>query len=279
MGENVFGACIDLTSVTIQDGIKAIPLNAFASCTNLSRADLPASVTSLEAASFSNCTRLTDIYYHGTEDGWNRVSKGRNWDLNAGSKVGGCKVHCRCTVSFDANGHGQAPSAYKTWSNETISAPSKPTAAGYAFTGWYKEPECTNLWDFGSDLITGDTTLYAGWKEDPNATSEPAENVCLSKPKSVKLTAVSAKKIKVSWKKLSAKDKKKIKKIQIQVSLDKSFSKLVKEKIVSSGKTSWTIPGLKKNTKYYVRIRAYTKSGNELKVSKWVVKSKKTKKK
>ena len=105
------------------------------------------------------------------------------------------------------------------------------------------------------------------------------ENICLSKPGSVKLTAVSAKKIKVSWKKLTSAQKKKIKKIQIQVSLDKSFSKLVKDKTISSGKTSYTISGLKKNTKYYVRIRAYTKSGDVINVSKWVVKSKKTKKK
>ena len=105
------------------------------------------------------------------------------------------------------------------------------------------------------------------------------ENVVLSKPKSVKLTAVSAKKIKISWKKLSAKDKKKIQKLEIQVSTSKSFSKIVKKKTVSSGKTSCTFSGLKKNTKYYVRIRAYTKSGDVISTSKWVVKSKKTKKK
>ena len=89
----------------------------------------------------------------------------------------------------------------------------------------------------------------------------------------------SKKKLKVEWKKLSAKDRKKIQYIQVQVSTDKNFSKITKQKKVKSSKTSCTISGLKKNTKYYVRIRAYTKSGKNVSISAWTVKSKKTKKK
>ena len=124
------------------------------------------------------------------------------------------------------------------------------------------------------------TALPSGSEPQPSEPqpSEPTEKVTLSKLKSVKLTAVSAKKIKVTWKKLTAKQRKKIKQIQIQVSTDKNFTKIVKKKTLSSKKTSWTIPGLKKNTKYYVRIRAYTKDGNVINVSKWVTKNKKTKK-
>ena len=44
-------------------------------------------------------------------------------------------------------------------------------------------------------------------------------------------------------------------------------------------KASYIIKSLKKNTKYWVRIRAYKKSGNIIYVSKWVTKNKKTKKK
>ena len=104
------------------------------------------------------------------------------------------------------------------------------------------------------------------------------EKVTLSKLKSVKLTALSAKKLRVSWKKLSSKDQKKIQKIQIQYSKDKTFKTGVKTKWAKKGKTSYTISGLKKNTKYYVRIRAYKKSGNIIYVSKWITKNKKTKK-
>ena len=110
---------------------------------------------------------------------------------------------------------------------------------------------------------------------DPSA----EEQVTLKKLKSVKLKAVSAKKLQISWKKLSKKEKKQIKKIHVQVSTDKNFTTIVKEKFLKNSKSSWTIPGLKKNTKYWVRIRAYTKDGKFTYVSKWITKNKKTKKK
>ena len=116
---------------------------------------------------------------------------------------------------------------------------------------------------------------------DPDPSSAPAgdtEKVTLKKLKSVKLKALSAKKIQVTWKKLSKKDQKKIQKIQIQYSTDKSF-KTYKTKWAKKTKNTYTIKGLKKNTKYYIRIRAYKKSGNITYVSKWVTKNKKTKKK
>ena len=51
--------------------------------------------------------------------------------------------------------------------DEKITIPPKPARDGYSFTGWYTEPECTNIWDFnespnieeGSELV-----LYAGWE-------------------------------------------------------------------------------------------------------------------
>ena len=109
--------------------------------------------------------------------------------------------------------------------------------------------------------------------------SGPVEKVSFSKLKSVKLKALSAKKIEVKWKKLSKKDQKKIQKFQIQYSTDKNFKTGVKTKWAKKGKNSCTISGLKKNTKYWVRIRAYKKDGNTVFVSKWITKNKKTKKK
>ena len=121
-----------------------------------------------------------------------------------------------------------------------------------------------------TEIISSDPT---------SAPTTSTEIISLKKINIKKLTALSSKKIRVDWKKLSSKDRKKIQKIQIQVSTDKSFSKIVKKKTVSSSKSSCTISGLKKNTKYYIRIRAYTKSGKTINISKWSIKSKKTKKK
>ena len=68
------------------------------------------------------------------------------------------------TVTFNANGHGTAPAAQSGIAYEgKASAPTAPTAAGYTFGGWYKEVGCTTAWDFETDKVTADTTLYAKW--------------------------------------------------------------------------------------------------------------------
>ncbi len=84
--------------------------------------------------------------------------------------------------------------------------------------------------------------------------------------------------IKVKWKKLSKKNQKKVKSIQVQYSKDETFKTDVKTKRVSSKKTEVKLKNLKSGQKYYVRIRAYTKDGKTINVSKWSpYKSKKAK--
>ena len=114
---------------------------------------------------------------------------------------------------------------------------------------------------------------------EPTEPTQPTEKVTLSKLKSAKLKALSTNKIKITWKKLSKKEQSKIQKIEIQYSTDKTFKTGVKTKWVKKTKNSYTIKGLKKNTKYWVRIRVYKKGGNIIYVSKWVKKNKKTLKK
>lgn len=68
------------------------------------------------------------------------------------------------TVTFDANGYGSAPDPLTgITSGSTISAPTAPTADGYIFGGWYKEAACTTPWDFATDKVTDNITLYAKW--------------------------------------------------------------------------------------------------------------------
>lgn len=33
----------------------------------------------------------------------------------------------------------------------------------HMLSGWYKEAELINVWDFYNDVVMGDMTLYAGW--------------------------------------------------------------------------------------------------------------------
>ena len=143
-------------------------------------------------------------------------------------------------------------------------------ADGYVFTSGTVQV-CTN-----AKIV--DPFAEEDWVDPYVEFTVPSEIESLSKLKSVKLKALSTKKIEVKWKKLSKKEQGKIQKIQIQYSTDKTFKTGVKTKWAKKTKDSYIIKGLKKNKKYYVRIRAYKKSGGVIYVSKWVVKSKKTKK-
>ena len=66
------------------------------------------------------------------------------------------------TVTFNANGHGTAPTAQTVTQGNKATTPAAPTATGYTFGGWYKEAYCTNAFDFNT-AITEDITLYAKW--------------------------------------------------------------------------------------------------------------------
>ena len=83
--------------------------------------------------------------------------------------------------------------------------------------------------------------------------------VKITKPKAAKKSAT------IKWKKISRKNLKKTKKVQVQVSPDPGFNYGVMTKNVSARKTSVKINKLKSKKKYYIRIRAL--NGDH--VSKW----------
>ena len=86
--------------------------------------------------------------------------------------------------------------------------------------------------------------------------------VKMSKPKA------SKKAITVKWKKISKKNKKKIKGIEIQYSLD-GFKTIAGTKYAKKTKTSYKIKGLKSRRKYWVRIRTYKNTSKGKHVSDW----------
>lgn len=72
-----------------------------------------------------------------------------------------------CTVSFDTQNRGNAPADYIGIAvGSIIAPPEEPTAEHYIFLGWFKDAACTVPWDFSTDTVESDITLYAGWKED-----------------------------------------------------------------------------------------------------------------
>lgn len=75
------------------------------------------------------------------------------------------------TVTFDLNGKdGKASEDHLiATNNTTIAKPSDPFYVGYDFVGWYKDAACTNEWNFDTDVVTANTTLYAKWVESKYA--------------------------------------------------------------------------------------------------------------
>lgn len=66
------------------------------------------------------------------------------------------------TVKFDSKG-GTAVSTQNVTTGSKLKVPIPPVKLGYRFDGWYKESSCVNKWDFDSDSVTSDITLYAKW--------------------------------------------------------------------------------------------------------------------
>ena len=72
-------------------------------------------------------------------------------------------------VTFDSKGGSSVPSIEGTKSHYVPEKPADPVKAGYEFTGWYTDSECTKAFDWSSE-VAKHTTLYAGWNAIPETT-------------------------------------------------------------------------------------------------------------
>ncbi|PGL69877.1 InlB B-repeat-containing protein [Bacillus sp. AFS055030] len=79
------------------------------------------------------------------------------------------------TVKFDSQG-GSAVNAIKTDYNTMISQPTVPTKTGYTFAGWFKDATGQTIWNFATDKVTSDTTIYAKWTLNKPNVNEIDEN-------------------------------------------------------------------------------------------------------
>ncbi|HCM92119.1 MAG TPA: hypothetical protein DIS78_06120, partial [Lachnospiraceae bacterium] len=151
-----FRGSTDLNRVEISPGMTKIGQEAFANCYELQSVKLPGSISELGMYSFADCKN--SLYFEGTKAQWEKVNKTYLWCSSS------LKIHVRCTVSFNAAGHGNAPASQTNlWSNEDKALdPGDLFADDHNFTGWYSDQACTAKWDF-DDPVPGDMTLYAGW--------------------------------------------------------------------------------------------------------------------
>ena len=103
--------------------------------------------------------------------GWNTAADGSGTDHAVGSTfiMGASDVTLygkwatnTYTVTFNSQG-GNTVSSQTVEHGGLVNRPTAPTKTGYTFGGWYKESGCTNAWDFATDTVTTNVTLYAKW--------------------------------------------------------------------------------------------------------------------
>lgn len=75
------------------------------------------------------------------------------------------------TVTFDSRG-GTAVQSQQVRDGNPVRRPDAPVREGYFLNGWYTDAEASEeaAWDFDTDRVTGDLTLYAGWTAQSDLT-------------------------------------------------------------------------------------------------------------
>lgn len=108
-------------------------------------------------------------------NGWYKEPEGDNpWDFNY-------QITCDTTiyanwlpiytVTFNSQGgrfdgqDGPETTTKKAVKGRTVEAPDAPERGGYRLDGWFKEENCENQWNFATDTVTENITLYAKWQE------------------------------------------------------------------------------------------------------------------
>jgi uncharacterized repeat protein (TIGR02543 family) len=68
------------------------------------------------------------------------------------------------TVTFNSNGGSAVdPQEVEVEEGDKVTQPNAPNRVGYAFAGWYRDAAYASAWNFASDVVTANTTLYAKW--------------------------------------------------------------------------------------------------------------------
>ena len=69
------------------------------------------------------------------------------------------------TVTFDSQGGSSVDGVTGLSYGSKVTKPADPARENYEFLGWYEDDAGTTPWDFGTDTVTENTTLYAKWKQ------------------------------------------------------------------------------------------------------------------
>lgn len=114
-------------------------------------------------------TRPADpVRYGYSFSGWFKEARCINaFDFNRDKIRGTTTLFAKWTINdyqvvFDSQG-GSACASVMTKYESTINPPTQPARSNYTFGGWFQDTSFTDPWNFATDKVQSDTTLYAKW--------------------------------------------------------------------------------------------------------------------
>ncbi|WP_241674723.1 InlB B-repeat-containing protein [Paenibacillus luteus] len=112
-----------------------------------------------------------------TFGGWYKEAAGaKEWQFGTDTVTANVTLYAKWTpdptytVTFNSQGGSPVAGLTGVTAGAKIAAPANPTKAGFTFAGWYKEASGATEWQFGTDTVTANVTLYAKWTPDPTYT-------------------------------------------------------------------------------------------------------------
>lgn len=101
--------------------------------------------------------------------GWYKDKEGTEpWDFDEDEVEDDTTIYAKWEVevykvTFNAMGGSPTPDVQDVEYNNLAQKPVTPSKTKSVLTGWYKEQQCENEWNFAADRVEEDITLYAGW--------------------------------------------------------------------------------------------------------------------
>ena len=115
----------------------------------------------------NNPTKFNYIF-----DGWYDTQSFENkWDFGTNGVTGNMTLFAKWdpleptayNVTFNTNGGTPTPADQTIDEGKNVTVVNNPTKFNYIFDGWYDTQSFENKWDFGTNGVTGNMTLFAKW--------------------------------------------------------------------------------------------------------------------
>lgn len=295
IGEKSFYNCVKLKNIIIPDTVESIGAQCFYNCKSLQSVTLSKYIIFLTDEEFANCNNLKSVIFLGPRD--NHTFKSNPNAFNGCSSLKSIYGYPNTSFEIVAKKLGipfisldtplTVPSGLTlTPGNKYFKATWKKTAFINGYQLQYSKNKNfsksvlktiennTSIASTAKNLIAnqiyyvrirtyrkiGQLNQYSKWSTPKAVTILPIKVPTISAP----VLKSSKQYFRASWKKTSGTSG-----YQIQYSLYKNFKNPVTQTLAGSTKNNITVSKLKRNKRYYVRVRAYRNANSKKYYGKW----------